>query len=37
MSDVLDALTHLHNANESLQSKLDEKQLEIQGLWWGIT
>jgi hypothetical protein len=36
MSDVLDALTHLHNANVSLQSKLDEKQLEIQGLWRGI-
>ena len=36
MSDVLDALANLHDANEALQGKLEEKQLEIQGLWRGI-
>ena len=33
MSDVLDALADLHIENEALKDRLEQKQLEIHGLW----
>ena len=36
MSDVLDALADLHIENEALKDRLEQKQLEIHGLWQTI-
>ena len=33
MGDVLDALADLHIENEALKDRLEQKRLEIHGLW----
>ena len=37
MGDDLDAFTDLHLENETLRSKLEQKQVEIHGLWRTIS
>ena len=36
MSDVLDALADLHIENEALKDRLEQKQVDIHGLWQTI-
>ena len=36
MNDVLDALADLHIKNEALKDQLEQKQVEIHGLWQTI-
>jgi hypothetical protein len=37
MSEDLDAFADLHHENETLRSKLEQKQVEIHGLWRTIS
>ena len=37
VGDDLDAFADLHHENETLRSKLEQKQVEIHGLWRTIS